>query len=257
MRLNRYLAMAGLGSRRTCDQYIREGRVKINGEVVTRLGVQVDPQRDVVEFDGQVVKAEQPMVYILLHKPRRTVSTVKDERGRRTVVQLVGLGTRIFPVGRLDYNTTGALLLTNDGELTYYLTHPKFEVKKIYRVLLDKVIRPIALHQFQTGIELDGRRTAPCKAREIRIIDNRSYLEVELHEGRNRQIRRMFASLGYEVEELHRLEFAGLRVSDLKPGEWRELTPEEVQSLKKLIAEQKSRIDQNDTDGEKENQNRH
>ncbi len=249
IRLNRFLAMAGLGSRRTCDQFIQEGRVRVNGEVVTRLGIQIDPRRDVVEFDGREVRAEQPMIYILLHKPPRTVSTVKDERGRRTVVQLVGLKTRIFPVGRLDYNTTGALLLTNDGELTYYLTHPKFEVKKIYRVLLDKVIRPIALHQFQRGVELDGRRTAPCKVRELRIIDNRSYLEVELHEGRNRQIRRMFDLLGYQVEELHRLEFAGLRVNDLKPGEWRELTPKEVQSLKQLIAEQKSRIEANTTHG--------
>lgn len=244
IRLNRFLAMAGIASRRTCDQYIQEGRVKVNGQVVTTLGVRVDPQNDVVEFDNDRVFPRRYFIYILMNKPPRTVTTVKDERGRKTVIDVLGIPERLFPVGRLDYNTTGALLITNDGEMTYYLTHPRFEVKKVYRVLLNKMIRPIDLHRFQTGIELDGVMTAPCRAEELRRIDNRSYLEVELHEGRNRQIRRMFSRLGYEVEELHRVEFAGLRVSDLKPGEWRELTAEEVKRLRRLVAQQREKIDQ-------------
>jgi len=243
IRLNRYLAMAGVGSRRVCDQYIVQGRVKVNGRVISTLGSRVDPRKDVVEFDNQRVRPMEYFIYILMNKPLRTVTTVKDEKGRRTVIDLLGIPERLFPVGRLDYLTTGALLITNDGELAYYLTHPRFEVKKRYRVLLDKMIRPIDLHRFQRGIDLDGRLTAPCRAEELRRIDNRSYLEVELHEGRNRQIRRMFETLGYGVEELHRIEFAGLRVSDLKPGEWRELTPREVKRLKRLIAEQREQMD--------------
>lgn len=242
IRLNRFLAMAGIGSRRNCDGFIQEGRVKINGEVVDTLGVRVDPDNDKVEFDGEIVSRDQQLIYILLNKPLRTVTTVKDERNRRTVIDVLRLQQRLFPVGRLDYMTSGALLITNDGELSYFLIHPKFQVKKIYRVMLNDIIRPVDLHNFQKGIELDGRKTAPCKAREIRRMGNRSYLEVELHEGRNRQIRRMFEVLGYNVEQLHRTSFAGLEVGDLKEGEWREVAPEEIVRLKKLVATQKKAV---------------
>lgn len=243
VRLNRYLAMAGVGSRRACDTYITEGRVSVNGEVVTRLGTRVDPDRDEVRFDDAVVTPTTEVVYVLLHKPLRTVTTVKDDKRRRTVMDLVGADERLFPVGRLDYDTTGALLLTNDGDLAYYLMHPRFEVNKVYRVMLDRIIRPIDLHNFRKGIDLDGRRTAPCGADELRRIGNRSYLEITLHEGRNRQIRRMFEVLGYQVEELHRLSFAGLGVADMKPGEWRELRSGEVADLKALVARQKTDFD--------------
>ncbi len=239
IRLNRYLAMAGVGSRRSCDKLITEGRVKVNGEVVTRLGVRVDPRRDQVLFDDQPVSPDEEMIYILLNKPLKTVTTARDERSRRTVLDLIGAPRRLFPVGRLDYHTTGALLVTNDGDLAYYLIHPKFEVKKVYRVMLNRIIRAIDLHHFQNGIMLDGKMTAPCRAQELRRMGNRSLLEVELHEGRNRQIRRMFEMLGYHVEELHRVEFAGLNVNNLKPGEWRELTREEVKRLKAEVEEYK------------------
>lgn len=239
IRLNRYLAMAGIGSRRSCDKYISEGRVKVNGEVVTRLGVRVDPERDQVTYDDQPVSPDEEMIYILVNKPLKTVTTARDERNRRTVLDLIGAPRRLFPVGRLDYYTTGALLVTNDGDLAYYLIHPRFEVKKVYRVMLNRIIRAIDLHHFQNGIMLDGKMTAPCKAQELRRMGNRSLLEVELHEGRNRQIRRMFEMLGYHVEELHRIEFAGLNVNNLKTGEWRELTREEVKRLKAEVAEYK------------------
>ncbi len=242
IRLNRFLAMCGVGSRRRCDEIIASGQVKVNGEVVTRMGVRIDPDQDVVEYQGERLTLQQNFIYILLNKPLRTVTTLKDEKHRKTVIDVVNIPERVFPVGRLDFNTTGALLLTNDGELAYFLAHPRFEVPKIYRVLLNKRIRPIDLHHFRTGVVLDGRKTAPCRVEELRIIDNCSYLEVELHEGRNRQIRRMFDVLGYQVKELHRIEFAGLRVSDLKEGEWRLLTEQEVGRLKKLIEERKDEV---------------
>ncbi len=242
IRLNRYLAMAGVGSRRTCDNYILEGRVKVNDQPVTRLGVRINPDEDHVCFDGKPLEITRRFIYILLNKPIRTVTTVKDEKKRRTVIDLLGIEERLFPVGRLDYYTTGALLITNDGELAYYLMHPRFEVKKTYRVMLNKIIRPIDLHHFQNGIMINGKQTAPCKAREIRRPGNRSYLEVELHEGRNRQIRRMIEVLGYQVEELHRINFAGLSVNDLNFGEWRELTAREVKMLKELVASQKEKV---------------
>ncbi len=242
IRLNRFLAMAGVGSRRTCDTYILEGRVTVNDKPVTRLGVRINPNQDRVCFDGKPLESSHKFIYILLNKPIRTVTTVKDEKKRRTVIDLLGIPERLFPVGRLDYYTSGALLITNDGELAYYLMHPRFEVKKIYRVMINKIIRPIDLHHFRNGIVIDGRQTAPCKIREIRRPGNRSYLEVELHEGRNRQIRRMFEVFGYQVEELHRINFAGLSVNDLNPGEWRELTPGEVKRLKELVASQKEKV---------------
>jgi pseudouridine synthase len=246
IRLNRFLAMAGIGSRRGCDTYILEGRVTVNEEPVDRLGMRVDPENDVVLFDGNPVTPPQKLIYILLNKPLRTVTTTKDDKRRRTVIDLIGAPKRLFPVGRLDYNTTGALLITNDGDMSYYLIHPRFQLKKIYRVMLNKIIRPIDLHHFQNGVVLDGRKTASCKARELRRIGNRSFLEVELHEGRNRQIRRMFEILGYTVEQLHRISFAGLQVHELNAGEWRELTPDEVQYLKELVQEQKDEVLLND-----------
>ena len=242
IRLNRFLAMAGIGSRRNCDTYILEGRVTVNDEPADRLGMRVDPENDVVLFDGKPVSPPQNLIYIILNKPLRTVTTAKDDRKRRTVIDLIGAPQRLFPVGRLDYHTTGALLITNDGELAYYLIHPRFQLKKVYRITLNKIIRPIDLHHFQNGVVLDGQKTAPCKAREFRRIANRSCLEVELHEGRNRQIRRMVEALGYQVEELYRVSFAGLHVNDLNPGEWRELSPSELGQLKKLVEAQKNEI---------------
>ncbi|MEJ2635514.1 MAG: pseudouridine synthase [Calditrichia bacterium] len=242
IRLNRFLAMSGLGSRRKCDDLIVQGVIRVNGEVITKLGTQIDPRKDVVEYSGTRVRPDEKLIYILLNKPLRTVTTASDEKRRKTVLDIVKIEQRIFPVGRLDYNTTGALLLTNDGDLAYFLSHPRFEVSKVYRVLLDKRIRPIDLHHFRNGIELDDRKTAPCRAEEVRIIDNRSYLEIELHEGRNRQIRRMFEALDYRVDELQRAEFAGLRINDLKEGEWRLLTPREIQSLKKMVQERRHEV---------------
>jgi 23S rRNA pseudouridine2605 synthase len=234
IRLNRFLAICGVGSRRKCDDYIAAGKVSVNGKVVTEMGVRIDPGKDKIEYQNNIVQQQDDHLYILLNKPLRTVTSLQDEKGRKTVINLVDIDQRIFPVGRLDFDTTGVLLLTSDGKLSYLLSHPKFQVRKIYRVLLNKRIRAVDLHHFRKGLMLDDKITAPCKTDELRIIDNSSYLEVELHEGRNRQIRRMFELLGYQVEKLHRSEFAGLRVNNLKTGEWRVLSKSELRTLKGL-----------------------
>ncbi len=241
IRLNRFLALCGLGSRRKCDELIASGVVRVNGEIVSEMGASIDPENDVVEFQNDKVQPDQEHLYILLNKPLHTVTTVSNEKKRKTVLDLINIDRRIFPVGRLDFNTTGVLLLTTDGKLTYQLSHPKFQVGKKYRVLLNKRIRPVDLYHFRNGLLLDEKKTAPCKAEEIRIIDNASYMEVELHEGRNRQIRRMFDTLGYHVSKLHRIEFAGLRTDNLKPGEWRILSHSEIRNLKKLLKELKQK----------------
>jgi len=232
MRLNKFLAHAGIASRRKCDDLIMAGLVKVNGKKVTRVGVVIDEEKDEVTFKGRRVLPEKEYTYILLNKPRGVVTTAMDNFRRKTVVEMIGIPERIYPVGRLDYETTGVLLLTNDGELTNRLLHPSYKMPKVYRLLLDKKIRPIHLHKLRNGVQLEDYTTRPCKITELRIIDNQSFLEIEIREGRNRQIRKMFELFGYEVVELERISFAGLTASGLQPGEWRYLTKEEVRRLK-------------------------
>ena len=235
MRLNKYLAHCGIASRRKCDELIKAGYVKVNGKTVREMGATVDEYRDTVFFKGKKVELQEKYLYVLLNKPQGVVTTASDEHNRDTVLDLVGLPERIYPVGRLDYNTTGVLLLTNDGALTNHLLHPNYKTEKIYHALLNKKVRPIDLHKLQKGIELDGRMTLPCSIREIRIVDNCSFLEIVLREGRNRQIRRMFELLHYNVEELERISFAGLTARNLQPGEWRYLTDNELTRLKEEV----------------------
>lgn len=234
IRLNRYLALCGLGSRRKCDELIVSGAITVNGKVVVEMGVRIDPEHDIIDYYNQRLQPQEKHLYILLNKPLRVVTTASDEKRRKTVLDLIDIKERIFPVGRLDFNTTGAILLTTDGKLSYILAHPKFEMTKKYRVLLDKRIRPVDLHHFRKGLLLEDKQTSPCKAEEIRIMDNASLMEVELHEGRNRQIRKMFDLLGYKVKKLHRVEFAGLRVDNLKSGEWRQLAQDEIDKLRQF-----------------------
>lgn len=232
MRLNKYMAQSGVAARRKCDELIAAGKVKVNGEPVTQLGTMVDENKDDVQFDGKKLSLYPEFTYIVLNKPLETITSAEDQHRRQTVVELVESDKRIFPVGRLDYNTTGVILLTDDGDLTNQLLHPKFKKPKKYHVLLDKKIKPVDLHQLRNGIELDGKKTLPCKIKEIRIIDNCSLLEVELNEGRKRQIRLMFGALNYTVEELDRIEFAGITYKGLKQGQWRYLTNDEIDSLR-------------------------
>jgi pseudouridine synthase len=232
MRLNKFLASAGVGSRRKCDDYIVEGKISINGEVVRTLGIKIDELLDTITFDGKKVTLEQQILYLILNKPKGIITSAKDEYDRNTVFDLIPLSERVFPVGRLDQDTTGLILLTNDGELANKLMHPKFKIPKTYHVLLNKIIHPKDKYHFERGLLLDEKKTAPCILSEIRIIDNCSFLEVILREGRKRQIRRMFEELGYQVVELDRIGFGSLTLTGLKRGEWRYLNEEEIKRLK-------------------------
>src|SRR5437763_16232021 len=227
MRLNAYLARAGVASRRGADQLIKAGRVQVNG-APGQLNTFV-AHRDRVEVDGKEVAAQR-LAYVLLHKPRGTVTTARDPHGRPTVVELVDLPERVVPVGRLDADTTGALLLTNDGPLAHQLAHPRYGVEKVYTADVEGRPDDTALRQLAFGIELDDGVTAPAHVRRLAP----SRLELTLHEGRNRQVRRMCEAIGHPVVHLHRTRYAGLKVEGLEPGRWRELEPSEVELLRSL-----------------------
>lgn len=231
-RLQKVMARAGVASRRACERIIRGGRVTVNGRVVTELGTRVTPGVDQIAVDGKPLKVE-PLTYILLHKPAGYITTVRDPQGRPTVMDLVpGVGVRLFPVGRLDYDSSGLLILTNDGELANALTHPRYGARKTYRVLVRGGVSEEALKTLQRGVQLsDG----PARAHAISVegkSGGNTWLEVVLTEGRNRMLRRMLAAVGLEVLQLIRVEEAGISLGALPPGQFRHLTPSEVESLR-------------------------
>jgi 23S rRNA pseudouridine2605 synthase len=227
VRLNAHLARAGVASRRRADELIKAGRVTVNGDP-GQLNTFV-AARDRVEVDGRLVEL-QPLTYVLLHKPAGAVTTASDPQGRRTVVDLVDHAARVVPVGRLDADTTGALLLTNDGELAHRLAHPRYEVEKVYEAEVEGEPDEDALQRLRDGLELDDGPTAPAEARRLRP----ETVELSIHEGRKHQVKRMLAAVGHPVTRLHRSRYAGLTVDDLDPGRWRELTEAEVASLREL-----------------------
>jgi 23S rRNA pseudouridine2605 synthase len=228
MRLNAFLARAGVASRRRADELIKAGRVKVNGEA-GQLNTVVGA-RDRVEVDGVEV-ARQRLAYVLLHKPAGVVTTASDPQGRPTVVELVPREPRVVPVGRLDADTTGALLLTNDGRLAHRLAHPRYGVEKTYEAQVEGDPDEAALQQLRDGIDLDDGRTAPARAR--RLAPGR--LELVLHEGRKHQVKRMLAAVGHPVLRLHRVAYAGLTLEGLEPTQWRELEPSEVEHLRRAV----------------------
>lgn len=233
IRLNRYIANAGICSRREADTYIAAGNVSVNGKVVTEMGYKVKRSDD-VRFDGKRLSLEKKE-YILLNKPKNFITTTSDEKGRRTVMELVSSASksRLLPVGRLDRNTTGLLLFTNDGDLTKKLTHPKHGVRKIYHVHLDKSLSLSDLHKIEEGLELED---GPIDVDSISFIQGAPKREigVEIHSGRNRIVRRIFEHLGYEVTKLDRVIFAGLTKKDLPRGHWRHLTEQEIINLRMI-----------------------
>jgi len=228
MRLNAYLARAGVASRRGADELIKAGRVTVNGEP-GQLNTFVDGSAR-VEVDGRAV-APQTLAYVLLHKPAGVVTTARDPQGRPTVVDLVDHASRVVPVGRLDADTTGALLLTNDGELAHRLAHPRYGVEKTYEAEVDGEPSYEAIRALAEGIELDDGPTAPAKARRL----GPSRVELVLHEGRKHQVKRMLAAVGHPVVQLHRSRYGGLTLDGLGPGESRELTGPEADSLRRLV----------------------
>ncbi len=232
IRLQKFLSQAGVCSRRAAERLILQGRVKIDGKVVGRLGTRVDPVTEKVTVDGKAVIMKDKRVYIILNKPRGVVTTVKDPQGRPTVMDLVGhIGQRVYPVGRLDQDSEGLVFLTNDGELAYRLLHPSHKVSKLYRVTVSGTPSEKVLKKLRSGIKLQEMRFQPCKIRVVKSHRFSTVLEIVLTEGRKRQIRRMFKWAGHKVYRLVRLRIGPIKLGDLPPGRWRYLTPDELTEL--------------------------
>ncbi|GIV19120.1 MAG: pseudouridine synthase [Armatimonadota bacterium] len=237
-RLQKTLAQAGYGSRRACEQIILQGRVRVNGQVVTQLGAQVDPHTDIIEVDGKRVQLPEQHTYILLHKPAGVVTTRRDAHAARTVMDLLqGVTAAVFPVGRLDADTTGALLLTDDGELAYRLTHPRYGVPKTYLVEVRGEVGEEALRRLREGLPLEDGMTAPAQVQKVRYLAERktTLLRLTIHEGRKRQVKRMCQAVGHPVVRLHRERFGVLTLRNLPVGAWRHLTEEEVAVLCRAV----------------------
>lgn len=231
IRLNRYLAQSGLCSRREADRWIAEGRVKVNGKIVTELGVQVDGAIDVVVAAGEVLRPSLALTYIMLNKPAGYVTTASDEKGRLTVFHLVKTPVRVFSVGRLDRDSEGLLLLTNDGDLSYRLTHPRFKVRKTYRVALKEALDERAARALQRGVRIPEVRLPVSGELRFPNAEDRRFCEMTIMEGRNRQVRKMFAAVGFPVKRLQRIQIGPLRLGKLGVGEWRYLEQREVKLL--------------------------
>jgi 23S rRNA pseudouridine2605 synthase len=233
-RLQKIIARSGLCSRRDAEELIENGRVRVAGRIVTELGFKADARSDVIEVDGKRL-ARPPLLYIVLHKPRGYVTTLEDPEGRPTVAELVrDVGERLFPVGRLDYATSGVLIMSNDGEFSQALLHPKSKVPKTYVVKLDRELDQNGLEAWRTGIELDdGHVTAPAEVRLLRYESGKTWLEVTLYEGKNQQIRRMAAATGMIAMRLARVAFAGIAGEGVRPGQWRPLSVDELKKLQR------------------------
>jgi 23S rRNA pseudouridine2605 synthase len=233
-RLQKVLAEMGLASRREAEEMIRQGRVTVNGRAA-RIGEKVDPSLDHIKVDGRKVALPAGKMYLLLHKPKSTVTTLEDPEGRPTVLSLVKeRGARLFPVGRLDYDAEGFLLLTNDGDLAHRLSHPSFRIPRTYWVKVKGKPSAEAIRRLSRGISLEDGPTAPCRIAALRETRENAWMEMTLHEGRNRQVKRMWERMGYSVLKLKRVSFAGLALGNLQPGEYRALKPREVEKIKRM-----------------------
>jgi 23S rRNA pseudouridine2605 synthase len=230
-RLQKVLAHAGVASRRQSEELIRQGRVTVNGRVVTELGTKVDPAHDDIRVDGQRIQVAASHVYLMLNKPRGVLSTMEDARGRRALGDLVQAPVRLYPVGRLDASSEGLILLTDDGELANLLTHPRFEHEKEYRAFVNGRPSEEILAAWRRGIVLDGKPTAPAQVDVIRQEKGSTHLRIVIHEGRKRQIRRIAALLGHPVRELKRVRLGPLELGTLETGQWRYLTVKEIREL--------------------------
>lgn len=232
-RLQKYLAECGIASRRKCEEYIIQGKVQVNGKTITELGVKVNLEKDKITFEGKNVKQEERKVYILLNKPIGYVTTSDEQFGRDKVLDLVKVRERVVPVGRLDMYTSGALILTNDGDFVYKVTHPKHEITKTYTVTVKGIIKNEEVEQLRKGVKIDDYTTRPAKVKILKTDEEKdiSRLEITIHEGKNRQVRRMCESVGRRVIALHRSKIGNIGVKDIELGKWRYLKDFEVKTL--------------------------
>jgi 23S rRNA pseudouridine2605 synthase len=239
-RIQKILSSAGICSRREAEELILEGRVKVNGRVVTELGAKADIDSDVIKVGSRVIRPEGRKLYVLLNKPKGFISTLKDPQGRHTVVDLLGnLGRRVYPVGRLDYDSEGVLLLTNDGEFANAIMHPSREVDKTYEVKVDGVMTDADIARLQSGVRLKDGMTAPAKVKKLKLTRANSWVEITIHEGRKRQVRRMCEAVGHPVLKLRRTKIGPLGLTGVPAGQYRELTPREVKALEKAAGRER------------------
>ncbi len=233
VRLQKYLAECGIASRRKCEEYIKQRKVEINGIIITEVGTKVNPEKDKIKFEGKEVSKNNKLVYILLNKPIGYVTTSDEQFGREKVLDLVKIKERIVPVGRLDMYTSGALILTNDGDFVYKVTHPKHEITKTYTVTIKGIIKTDEVDKLRKGVDIDGYITKPAKVKILKTDTekNISRLEIIIHEGKNRQVRRMCESIGKRVIALHRSKIGNISVKDIELGKWRYLKNEEVADI--------------------------
>jgi len=239
MRLQRYLAQAGIASRRKAEELIVAGSVRVNGTTVRQLGTVIDPAVDRVEYDGRVVLAAAANAYFVVHKPFGVVTTMHDPEGRRTVADILrshDVAQRVVPVGRLDYDTAGVLLLTDDGDMAHILTHPRFGVEKTYRATVRGRLAPESVRALGSGVELEDGRAAPAIIHVVAVRRDRSTVDITIHEGRNRQVRRMFERLGHPVADLVRMRFGPIALAALAPGSLRPVTDRELHALRAIVA---------------------
>lgn len=235
IRLQKYLADCGIASRRKAEELILQGKVKVNGKIITELGTKITQNQDKVEFENKEVKLKDDYVYILLNKPIGYVTTVKDQFNRDSILDLVKTNKRLVPVGRLDMYTSGALILTNDGDFVYQVTHPKHEIDKTYTVTIKGIVKREEVEQLKKGVKIEDYITKPAKVKILKTDEEKgqSRLEITIHEGKNRQIRKMCEAIGHKVLALHRSKIAGIGVKELPIGKWRYLTRDEVNTIKK------------------------
>lgn len=235
IRLQKFLSEAGIASRRKSEQYIIEGKVSVNGKIVKELGTKINIEKDKIFFEGKEVKINDKKIYILLNKPIGYVTTVKEQFGRDSVMDLIQIKERIVPVGRLDMYTSGALILTNDGDFVYKVTHPKHEVTKTYTVTVKGIVTNEEVYKLQNGVYIDDYMTKPAKVKILKTDEekNISRLRIEIHEGKNRQVRKMCEAVGRKVIALHRSKIGNIEVKDMPIGKWRYLTKREVEELVK------------------------
>ena len=233
MRLQKYLSQSGVASRRASEEMIKQGRVFVNGKAITEMGYIVF-ENDTVAVDGSIVSKSEQKVYIMLNKPVGYVSTAKDQFGRPTVIDLVkGIKQRLYPVGRLDYDTSGLIILTNDGDFTYSLTHPKHEIDKIYEATVSGHPSEEDIKRFENGLVIEDYMTSKAQFKVKNKLDNKTIVEITIHEGKNRQVRKMCEAIGHKVMSLKRIAIGKVRLGDLEEGKWRELTAKELKLLGK------------------------